>query len=257
MNVVRNECSVPLESSSTNSLKYHSGARISAVESIRCRSVESITVLQHNDAHGIMSVSSCTPLVLMLLLLSVSALLPVPLCLSVHRFFAIPVWWLPFCLTPSERAGPERSDPNTLFRRWIRTPPMPGIGCLGKFYIRCPGIGKSGLSDFRKSGFSEIRKSRNPTIWIFGFLDFRIFGNRNSGIPENPKKPDVQVFRFSGFSENRKFQKSGKWYLRVDPKQSLSNSWCQSLIQIWCRNPGYLQLVWVPGRRAILESNYS
>ena len=43
----------------------------------------------------------------------------------------------------------------TMFLRWVRRHPMPGIGCLGKFYIRCPGKRKT---------------------WIFGFSEIRIFG---------------------------------------------------------------------------------
>ena len=86
----------------------------------------------------------------------------------------------------------------TLFLRWVWTPPMPGIGCLGKFYIRCPGnleIRTSGKPDFRKSGIPEVWKSRcsglgNRTsrnlgiskirIVRFSFRCPRLSGNRTS-----------------------------------------------------------------------------
>ena len=115
---------------------------------------------------------------------------------------------------------------------------MPGIGCLGEFYIRCPGnrkigifrfpeirtfgdslFGKSENLDFQisgKSGFSEIRKSENLKIRIFGFPEIQILGNRISETPENPK---LRIFRYSDFpffSENRKIQKFGKKASDVD-----------------------------------------
>ena len=53
----------------------------------------------------------------------------------------------------------------------------------------------------------EVRKSENPDFQIFENPDFRKSDFRKSGSPENP---DFWIFRFSGFSENRKIQKSCK-----------------------------------------------
>ena len=64
----------------------------------------------------------------------------------------------------------------TMFLRWVRTPLMPGIGCLGKFYIRCPGIQKIGIFRFpeiRIFGDSEVRKSENRDFRIPGHPEFR------------------------------------------------------------------------------------
>ena len=71
---------------------------------------------------------------------------------------------------------------------------------------------KSVFSEFRKFGASEIgipefRKSENLDFQISENPDFRKSDFRKSGKPENP---DFRIFRFSGFSENRKIQKSGK-----------------------------------------------
>ena len=53
----------------------------------------------------------------------------------------------------------------------------------------------------------EVRKSENLDFQISENPDFRKSDFRKSGKPENP---DFRIFRFSGFSENRKIQKSGK-----------------------------------------------
>ena len=95
-----------------------------------------------------------------------------------------------------------------MFLRWLRTPPMPGIGCPGTFYIRCPGNRKIGI--FRSPENPDFQKSGHLEIWISGFPEIRIFGNRNSEIPENQKIPDLQVFRLHRISGNRKNQQSGK-----------------------------------------------
>ena len=98
----------------------------------------------------------------------------------------------------------------TMFLRWVRTPPMPGIGCLGKFYIRCPGNPKIGIFRFPEMpvfGDLEVGKSENPDFWISGNPDFRKSDFWNS---EKPETSDFQVFRFSGVSENRNVEKSGK-----------------------------------------------
>ena len=82
-----------------------------------------------------------------------------------------------------EQALPSPHTPSglmlkriTMFLRWVRTHPMPGIGCPVKFYIRCPGnwkIGISGNPEIRIFGDSEPRESEN--------LDFRIPGNPDFG----------------------------------------------------------------------------
>ena len=87
---------------------------------------------------------------------------------------------------------------------------MPGIGCLGKFYIRCLGNRKIrifGFPEIRIFGNLEVRKSENLDFQISENPDFRKSDFRKSGKPENP---DFRIFRFSGFSENRKTQKSCK-----------------------------------------------
>ena len=89
----------------------------------------------------------------------------------------------------------------TLFLRWVWTPPMPGIGCLGKFYIRCPGYRKIGIFRFpeiRISGDLEVQKSENRDFRIPRNPGFRKPDFWNSGKPENP---DFRVFWFSGSSE--------------------------------------------------------
>ena len=55
---------------------------------------------------------------------------------------------------------------------------------------------KSGFSDFRESRFSEIWKSGNLTIRIFGFPEVRIFGYRISEIPKTRKSgfSNVPIF---------------------------------------------------------------
>ena len=98
----------------------------------------------------------------------------------------------------------------TMFLRWVRRHPMPGIGCLGKFYIRCLGNRKIrifGFPEIRIFGNLQVRKSENPDFRISENPDFRKPGFRKSG---KIKNPDFRIFRFSGFSENRKIQKSGK-----------------------------------------------
>ena len=98
----------------------------------------------------------------------------------------------------------------TMFLWWVRTPPMPGIGCPGKFYIRCPRnrkIGISGYLGISMFGELEVRKSENPDLGIPGIPDFRKSDFWNSGKPENQ---DCQRSRYSGFSENQDIQKSSK-----------------------------------------------
>ena len=94
--------------------------------------------------------------------------------------------------------------------RWVRAPPMPGIGCLGKFCIRCPGnleIRIFGFPVIRIFGNLEVRKSENPDFRISENPKCRYSDFRNSG---NFKNPDFRIFRFPGFSENRQIQKSSK-----------------------------------------------
>ena len=53
---------------------------------------------------------------------------------------------------------------------------MPGNGCPGKFYIRCPGNRKIwifGFPEIRTSGDLEVWKSENPDLRISGNPDFR------------------------------------------------------------------------------------
>ena len=82
----------------------------------------------------------------------------------------------------------------TMFLRWIRTPPMPGIECLGEFV------------DFRKSRFPEIWKSGNLNIRVFsnpGIRSFRKTEFWDSGKSENQdfRSSDVPDFRKVGKSE--------------------------------------------------------
>ena len=82
----------------------------------------------------------------------------------------------------------------TMFLRWVWTSPMPGIGCFGKFCIRCPGNRKIAIFRFPEIRISEIRKSGNLKIQIFGFPEIRIsrysdfqFFFGKSGNPKNGK----------------------------------------------------------------------
>ena len=82
-----------------------------------------------------------------------------------------------------------------------------GNSASRQFYIRCPGNRKIGIF-----GNPDFRRFRSPDIWKSGFSDSRKsrfseigFPEKNLGFSENN-----QVFRFPGFSENRKIQKSCK-----------------------------------------------
>ena len=83
---------------------------------------------------------------------------------------------------------------------------MPGIGCIGTT-CGAPEIGKSGFSEFQKSGFPEIWKSGHLKIRILGFPEIRIFGNR---ISENPENPELRIFKHFIFPDFREIGQSKK-----------------------------------------------
>ena len=123
----------------------------------------------------------------------------------------------------------------TMFLRWVRRHPMPGIGCLGKFYIRCLGNRKIRIFGFPKIrifGNLEVRKSENLDFQIPENPDFRKSDFRKSGKPENP---DFRIFRFSGFSENRKTRTRRKTQHRYFPNIKSRKSKCFASISLVCQ----------------------
>ena len=92
--------------------------------------------------------------------------------------------------------GPEASDAGHRMPRKILH------RCLGNRKIRI-----FGFSEIRIFGNLEVRKSENPDFRISGNPNFRKSDFRKSGKSLNS---DFRIFRFPGFSENRKIQKSGK-----------------------------------------------